>query len=246
MEITDIIEVDSAIGNDFVANGEIEDPYKTLKGFVLFLAGFENDSTNGSNALVGLYNPTTGEHWVSNLVITNYTFGATRILKTADINNDGKVEIIVSRKDEQEKYQNSIWIFSWDGTAGTSINAVDGNGESVVFAQTGANPDFVDVNGDGILKIVLTTFPEDGSQSTNTVFSWNGIVYDGQAYQPSPNQFLPRNVLSAIVKPTVSLAGGIYTYSYVITNQASSKQKIDEVMVGTIVDTAGFRLHQTQ
>ena len=238
--LTDVIEVDSSIGNKFIANGQIEDPYQTLKGKILFVAGRSSSQFGRTpHGVFGIIDE-SGIRWRSDSVIANFQIRSTRIIKTADINNDGKIDIVISRKDESGNYENAVWIFSWDGTTGSLINAVDEKGESLVYAQTGADPDFVDTNGDGVDEIVLTTYPEDRSPSYNTVFSWNGTVYDKQPTQPSPNEFLPRNLLSATMKTTVGFDGSRYTYSYVVRNQESSKQKIDELMIGTSVDSAGF------
>ncbi len=238
--LTDVIEVDSSIGNKFIANGQIEDPYQTLKGKILFVAGRSSLHFGGEPRGVFGVIDVSGIRWRSDSVIANFQIGSTRIIKSADINNDGKIDIVISRKDESGNYENAVWIFSWDGTTGSLINAVDEKGESLVHAQTGADPDFVDTNGDGVDEIVLTTYPEDTKPSFNTVFAWNGTVYDKQPTQPSPDQFLPRNLLSASIKSSVGFDGNRYTYSYVVRNQESSKQKIDEVMIGTSVDSVGF------
>lgn len=132
----EIINVDSSIGNQGIANGLINDPYGTLKNCYLFIA-----STKAINKmyLFGVFKDNQ-ILWNSDPLLgsENYDFiGSDGFIATNDINKVGKVDILISfSNNSNHPSVNFLWIYSWDGMNGVCINQILNDGTtSVVLAM---------------------------------------------------------------------------------------------------------------
>jgi len=251
--IVEFYEMDSLINKiQLHATGgyEITDPYNTLQGKIFFTAEpDENNLTNEESkelrTVIGFFR--NGQIlWDTGPVIRDASGG--KIYACEDINNDGKVEILIPfSSHDVEFYTSYLWIIGWDGTAGSIINdtcsysygVIEEHGRSVV-RSSGELFQFFDYEGDGILEIRGFWDKDDGLMHPDTLmnvrpcvtFSWNGSKYGMWPETPQIpcRQGTRRNLLSASVVCSVFLGeDGTFDYRYTWTNDALSKQKIHEI-----------------
>ena len=130
-----------------------------------------------------------------------------------------------------------LWIYRWDGVSGIRINALDDRGFTTMNEYGGL--EFADVEGDGIWEIQGVSSagesPEGRALWNVVTYSWNGELYNNWsgAAQPGANVFLPRNRIDVDVKAALTQAMDLYQYRYKISNQPSSKQRINDILIGT-------------
>ena len=191
----------------------VSDPYNTLKDCYIFVAYVS------SGVLVGVYR-NGSIIWNTEADISP---GVTDdIYGTKDLNNDGNVEIMVSMYYGMRNSSQSIWIFSWNGIAGSLLNEVKPYGEksrSVIFSFDWFT-DILDTDGDGIMEIK----GQDESTRKTKIYSWNGSKYG--AYGVQMPQYVPRDLLSAAVKCEVKKSQYGLLYNYTVHNDSTSKQAV--------------------
>ncbi len=238
-EISDIVNVDSALGNRSVADGAINDPYQTLSSCYIFIAQRQSlDDTTVSNGVIGIIK-NGNIIWNSGTVINCNASVGSSISVTRDLNQDGKVEIITSWFEGAKGDIERLWIFTWDGKNGSMINALNQNNESELIS-TSPGYKFVDIDGDGILEITGLWFEnENDEEMKKIIYSWNGMQYGKwiNAPQPLPSGFYPRDKVDANLKSKVSVVGNKYTYTYYLENKITSKQSINEFLLNTPPDS---------
>jgi len=169
------IEIDKSVNNPDEADGKITDPYHTLSGCFLFLARGEESFSKG---FIGLYRCKTDSIiWRSVFLVDDFSSGANgRVLETTELNNDGKVEIIIAQSQEPSGTE-QLWIFSWDGTEGKFITQVDEEGESKIMVS-GDFYEIKDVDNDGIYEILGEWYKNSGSKTMTTItYGWDGTLY---------------------------------------------------------------------
>jgi len=211
-----------------------QDPYGTLKDTYLFEAALLNTPKMQPHGIIGIYKK--GKVlWHSKPLYTAGTeIGLGSIYRTMDINNDNKVELIVSWTVPVDgrfgpKYG---WIFSWDGSKGKNITETDEDGVSVIETHEAGAFYFVDVNGDGILEIYTdrAISQEKPIKYKRIFYSWNGQKYGvwPDTPHPHPNTFYPRDRLNVTVHASIRSADKLLRFQYIVANKKVSQQGLNE------------------
>ena len=158
--------IDSVLNTEACSEcDEINDPYGTLKGCVLFSA--TRSFALQDSGFFGIYK--NGQFlWRSDRIIQgewDNTFA------TYDINGDGEVDILTTW--EQDGYPGLLymWIFSWNGTIGRIINASDGQGTSMI---QGHEFKLIPMK-EGLYGIEGELY--SGESVSSQVYNWNGSLY---------------------------------------------------------------------
>jgi hypothetical protein len=228
-EVTCIINPDSAINNRLVADGAISNPYGTMSNCFIFVAQEQNSTLSSSHGVVGIYKNGT-VFWHSATIVNNSLCVGSSISATLDLNNDGKVEIVTSWFGGVRGDVERLWIFTWDGTTGSLINAIDIKNESVLVSKA-SNFEYIDIDGNEVFEITgLWLENENDENLKKIVYCWNGTQYGKWASIPQPLQsgFYPRNKVDATVKATIMSLMDKFLYNYKLQNKTSSRQKINE------------------
>ena len=169
-------EIDKALNDP---EEKVKDPYHTLAGCFVFLAADATDDIlTRPKGFIGIYRIKTDSIlWQSDLLVDDFSSGALgRLAETAELNNDGKVEIIIAQGKEPSSTE-QLWIFSWDGKSGKLITQLDNYGESTIM-EYGEYYELKDVDGDGIYEIIGKWFKNDqATTKTQVTYSWNGTMY---------------------------------------------------------------------
>ncbi len=161
---------------------DIQDPYGTLRGCVLFSTYKDNGDSEPITFIVGMEK--NGQVIWDNAPGTSADLGG-ELLYAQDINNDGEVELLVSETDQDYlKTSDSpflcyLYVLSWNGTSGQLINAFQSNGKSAMMGD--GSFELVDKDGEGIQEI-RTSLPDIdmdwGNYETSTfpyvTYGWNG------------------------------------------------------------------------
>src|SRR5437867_10409379 len=127
----EIIMVDSSLHDGRIADGQIFDPYGTLHGCSMFIA-MTTDSVNPKSALGVFKNNTIA--WMSDTLSSQYKDG--RFFATTDLNNDSTVEILAAWAYGGFNQFEDMWIYSWNGSQGTCINAQEEGRRSQISGLT--------------------------------------------------------------------------------------------------------------
>ena len=202
----------------------VSDPYNTLQYCYIFVAYVP------SGVLVGVYR--------NGSIIWNTEADISPgvrddIYGTQDLNNDGKVEIMVSMYYGMRNSSQSIWIFSWNGMTGNLLNEIKPYGEksrSVIFSYNWFT-DILDTDGDGILEIK----GQDETTRDTKIYSWNGTKYG--AYGVQMPQYVPKDLLSSEVKCEVKNSQYGLLYNYTVYNDSTSQQPVWHFAVERIYET---------
>ncbi len=245
----------------FSIYGELADPYGTLKNKVLFTAypAYNGDSTSdegnyytrpdstvigfwGNGTILWISQPICITNTDTSVFGQNYNYGCSgEIMTTADINLDGRVDIILM---VGGYYVTNLWIISWDGTNGEIINDIDPiNRTTKLIGKYYFH--LIDPN-DNEIKEILTYWPPN-EDTTATAFKypqvnistlpyvsygWNGSKYGlwNNTVQVGLNQFLPANRLSGSVNCIINKDpnSDSLIYSYSVSSQNISKQRIGD------------------
>ncbi len=238
------LNVDSSLGRSLGTfnNYRIEDPYGTLAHCIIFTGAGVSRGGDMPPGFIGVYKE--GEFlWVSDTLIEGYAVSFNGMVAATDLNNDGKVEIILGMSGGSHSELEYLWIVSWDGRSGTIINDAEGDeidGYESKIAGFFGSFEFNDLNGDGIKEIISTWYVSDESEETGqAIYSWNGQKYGRWSGGPQfpPNGYLPRNRLTAVVKAKVLKISDAYRYHYIVENDPTSQQEINEVLVAARTDS---------
>lgn len=167
-------------------DNKIQDPFGTLKGCILFSTYKDFGDSIPSNFIAGIIK-NNRIIW-DNAPGTNADLGGD-LLYAKDINNDGKVDLLISEDDREyllmsgkPPFLSYLYILTWDGKKGSFINDFRVDGKS--YLQGDGGFELVDKNKKGIYKIT-TTLPDIGIDwedfKTKTfpriTYSWNGKQY---------------------------------------------------------------------
>jgi hypothetical protein len=218
-KVRDIVDIDFMRGDKKYLYASIQNPYGMLTNSFVFVTKTSEDyqgEVEGNR--VGIYKDGS-MLWLSE---PDLPLEPIRIFAIDDINLDGTVEITT----QSGSGAISLDIYSWNGTTGNLISGEDIIG--VEFAMV-----FVDVEGDGIWEIVNLNYP-DGSE----VWSWNGLEYGKWPNTPiaPPTELYPANNFIPHVNCFITKQGDSFTYSYIVENDALSKQRIELFWVVAEVD----------
>ncbi len=233
------IEVNKAVGlagGQFV-EGEIEDPYGTLKDCVLFTAYQSTQRLDSTLYLVGVLK---NSKIIWYYPIYSEELASADIYSTIDLNLEGKVDIVVECKHGTEGLMSFLWIFSWDGTKGELINDIDEEGFSMIEGYYHSY-DFSDLDGDGIMEI--RSYPRVVEDSLNLAsWSWNGQKYGKWPNTPtlSFKSWLPAKNAMANVNCIVLQKDTIYQYEYNVQNKVGSKRRIENFHIPVNTMTIGY------
>ncbi|MEK6755486.1 MAG: hypothetical protein AABZ02_04970 [Bacteroidota bacterium] len=226
-------------------NGELSDPYGTLKGYILFGAD-KTESFDDQHGIMGLYK--NGQIvWHSDSVMKGY-WGGTFAIK--DINQDGKVDILVEWTPGMQLFSvRHLWIISWNGTTGTVINQTNPeNGNTTIHASESMF-DLISIDTSSAMLVrgfwpdeedFLEWFPDKQfSTMPYVTYSWNGSQYGlwPDTRQIPRNEYLPANLLR--VNPSCKVIEELDSlkYHYVFKNAASSRQSFAKIaLVGLSAD----------
>jgi|GEM_PF-2261729 len=215
-----------------------EDPYGTLSGCIVFAASparvYGQSSPKG---LVGIYK-NGNIIWHSDTLVDCSTLNGGGIIRTMDLLNDGKVDIVSSWDEGNGNIVDYLWIFSWDGSTGTLISDTSALGVSSLVSYS----DYVnvlDTDGDGVWEIE-GRWPD---QDSIIVVRW-----DGHKYVNSPDKTIPlyppRNRASGTIRSRVSTADNKFHYQYFVHIFPTSVQSMNRLYVSydgdfTLTDVTG-------
>ncbi len=238
---------DSMIGKNPVHYGfeDITDPYGTLRGCVMFSYFLSGDSSGvgmfRNGQIVWSSQPTikaNGAHWGED------------IFATADINDDGEVDILQVGWELGKDNVDFMWIFSWDGTTGRIVNDVDATGQSTLLTTNGSTFELLDPNGDSVWDIRAYWSPHNGWVPDDEVstlpfvtYGWNGSLYGlwPSVRQIPRTEFQPANRLSVTSQCGVVKTGVTFDFSYTIGNASTSKQRMSEFYLAGVSRNASSR-----
>jgi hypothetical protein len=220
VDVSHVVNVDTAIGRHDILDGQIEDEHSLLTHAYIFAGGVDYDL-----GFVGIYR-NNQIAWISDTVIR--PSGSLQIFATRDMLHDGGVEIVVIGGAQGG---GDISVFRWDGQTGTMISAVDELYPTMEFS--GDLVRFADIEGDGILEL-----QSYDSLDSLVTFGWNGQQYGKwpTTLQPLKTDYLPMNRFSASFFSGVNSVGGRLCYRYRVQNSSSSLQSVKEVVVKHRVD----------
>jgi hypothetical protein len=220
---------------------EFTDPYGTLKGKMFFQAwqADENDMAIPETKDIFGFSSGGSVLWDSGPLCTS---GGAYVLGTSDINNDGKVDVLVSVRDadRDRDYLSYLWIFSWNGRRARILNDVNPNtGQSVLLSGADWYQLF-DLKGNGI-KEIWAFWDKDNALFPDTLMSTRPYVtysYNGSLYGLWPNTVqipsttdLPANRLSVEPSCWVTQDSSLFNYHYRWSNARTSKQKIRSIFL---------------
>ncbi len=221
---------------DATIDQEFLDPYGTLKGKMFFQAwqADENDMAIPETKDIFGFSSGGSVLWDSGPLCTS---GGAYALGTSDINNDGKVDVLVSVRDadQDRDYLSYLWIFSWNGRSARILNDVNPNtGQSVLLSGADWYQLF-DLKGNGI-KEIWAFWDKDNALFPDTLMSTRPYVtysYNGSLYGLWPNTVqipsttdLPADRLSVEPSCWVTQDSSAFNYHYRWSNAPTSKQKI--------------------
>ena len=220
---------------------QLFDPYGTLQHNYLFITKGKSQPDNViPKGFWGVYHE--GQIiWVSNAVIYTDHNASLELFATADLNNDGKVEVMIqSSIPGNVAGAQWLWIFSWDGMTGNFITEVDSVGQSTIVSQTNvADFEFADVSADGIWEIQGTWEDETGEGERLITYGWNGQLYGKWPGIPQPDEdaFLPRDAVDVKVQAIVTSNDSTFLYTYKLENKPTSIQDINEFNIDRKIDS---------
>jgi hypothetical protein len=242
--MTVFLNVDSCLGRPqgIFNNYRIEDPYGTLAYCIIFTGAGVFQDGDMPPGFIGVYKE--GQFlWLSDTLIEGYAISFNGMVAATDLNNDGKVDIIVGTSGGSRHELEYLWIVSWDGRSGVIINDSEGDEAYGYVSKIASLRDlfeFHDLNGDRVKEIIGEWYLSDESEETaRVIYSWNGQKYGnwGGGPQFPPSGYLPRNRLTATVKAKAVKMPGAYRYQYVVVNNPTSQQEINEVLVAARTDS---------
>ena len=231
----DIVCVDSVLEALDPDKGGFENPYGTLTHCFVFTFSRTNPAENTEGAdkqSVGILRNAQIIALLDTVIETSASSNG-RIKAIADLNNDGAVEIVVTRTlGVSPPPWESHWIFSWSGASLRLVSAVDDEMRESAIVSPWDFLKFVDVDGDGTYELVTEIEDEHGVEN-QVIYSWNGQLYGkwGGAPAPLPSGAYPRANLDAKVSCSVLENADTLVYRYSLTNSPSSKQLIDEFLL---------------
>ncbi len=236
-------------------DGRIEDPYGTIKGCILFSviipSHYDKQNALGppqDTNIVGMIRD-------GRIIWDNFpgeVKSGAGLLYAQDLNNDGEIDLVFSETDKTSLYLGRsgpflsyLHILSWNGTRGRFISA----------EMEGCDRDYypIDIDGDGIMEIRASLPPEvetydefqNGTYKFKTstyplvTYGWNGSQYGlwPNVRQIKMEEFLPANRMKVAIKCCVEKQIDKFNYSYTVTNDSTSKQKISQIYIGGLEDT---------
>jgi hypothetical protein len=238
-----VVDVDKSIGlvGGKVVEGEISDPYETLKGSLLFTA--YNPSVQGPDTadwIVGV-SKNGSIIWRSNNL---GNIRSAEIYGALDLNLDGKVDIIVEEEERTLLYSASyLQIFSWDGANGTDITSeeIDPQTENSQIFGGYHSYDISDLDGDGIMEIRSYPGPREDTINVHS-WGWNGQKYGHWSNTPTLpfTSWLPAKNASANVYCRVIQQDTVYRYEYQVQSKSESKRRIENVHFPVKAKTKGY------
>jgi hypothetical protein len=178
---------------------DIQDPYHTLRGCILFSTYKDHEESEPDHFIVGIVK--NGKIIWDNAPGTSAHLGE-NILYSQDINHDGEVDLIYSEPDLSLMRENVdgkapilyyFYILSWNGIRGKFINTSDSTGVSELMGDGGC--DLVPSTKNGVKKIETALPDLDidwGNHKTSTfpriTYTWNGQQYEVWTKSKSKNK----------------------------------------------------------
>jgi hypothetical protein len=164
------VNVDKSVNNPKVAFGKIHDPYHSLSGRIIFIASPEKG--NDIKTVFGIYS-INGDS-----ILWSVGFSPSGVMgeisEAYEINNDDKVEIVLTFALEPAGLNQEVWVFNWDGVQGKLITQLDKYAHSVIVCNTDYGTS--DDDGDGIDEI-HGYWKNENDETEILTFSWNGLLY---------------------------------------------------------------------
>jgi hypothetical protein len=253
-----ILNIDSCIGFGWKIKyppmGEVSNPYGTLTHCIVFVTDLQGypTPTDSASGVIGVFKD-GNIIWHSNGTITvKYDISSDWIWCVKDINNDGKVEILVNWREGFTQGLMNLWVVSWDGTNGQIINDKDKYGFSTIRTSGSWDFNLADVEGDGIWEIQGAMEPKHSSADTLRkipdsdyslyTYSWNGSLYGLWSSTPQPlyGASYPRNKAQVDISASTQQNGNALDYNYKVHNLNTSYQFVEEFGIDRLVDTVKF------
>ena len=211
---------------DNLSGADIQDPYQTLQNVYLFIA------KNFDGSIIGFFK-NEAIVWRTNNPISYSLFN--KILYSRELNNDGKVELIIGIQSGMNDYGRDLWIVSWDGLKGEILNNYDQSGYSEIYAN-GSVVFFPDYEADGVFEIMTYGTPDlenlTDENSTVLISKWDGREYnlDGVFLEKNLSlENLRRDALTLHVKAEILEENDNLLYNLDISNLEESVQSLDEL-----------------
>jgi hypothetical protein len=181
----EVVDIDSSIGKDGISDGNICDPYGTLKRCYIFTAVSHEDGSDDVKYAIGVFKDSQIV-WMSDMLPGSEYYGYViqdeGFLATKDLNRMGKVDIAAFFSDGTNPPSGYyLWIFSWDGKKGKYINQQESDGSTSIAADVPF--DIADVDGDGIYEVRAISCADTLNDSSfydlkiKAIYKWNGSVY---------------------------------------------------------------------
>jgi len=169
--------------------------------------------------------------WRTERFLNKATTQTDEFVAVKDLNQDGKIEIIISYPQSMSYYTTEIWILSWDGSNGEFANYYTEDGHSKIHIVN-SSLRIVDIDGDGVYELKGQDIDLD---ETVKIYSWSGEKIDDFGV-PVPT-ILPRDKTNVEVTAKVNKEGDFYSYNYSVENLASSIQSIEKFAIDCDIDT---------
>jgi hypothetical protein len=219
----------------------IQDPYGTLKGCILFSAYIYQPDSVPNKFIVGMIRvgQIIWDNFPGSEINLSYDSHYGTLLFSQDINNDGEVDLVFADAQwnslgDREAAIVYIEILSWNGSRGRFIS-----GDMIGSGRV----DLLDVDGSGIkcIRVQLLTWEETSWDEFKTstfpyvTYGWNGTQYGlwPNVRQIPIDELLPANRFQATVMCRVTAEDGGYKYLYSVDNRPESEQKIESFYVAT-------------
>ncbi|MFH0988579.1 MAG: hypothetical protein V1799_01015 [bacterium] len=227
--VTDLINVDSAIGRNRVSQYSIENPFGTLNHCYLFTAEAKPQENDGyPRGFFGIFKDNQ-IIWHLDTLINSFDVATAGYVTVSDINRDGKVELVCYWEEGIRGGNRYIWIAGWDGQVGQLLNSFDSEGHSEI-ASFSDDLEIVDKDGDGIKEIQGRLQENLYSDSTVAVtYCWNGQLYSRCV--PPQITALPKNKVIVTIRSKVSKYEDSFQFSYRLINSSESIQRIENFVL---------------
>lgn len=204
--LADLIAEDVADGEDSDLRTQAWAPL-TPQGDVIAAA-----YANGNFGEVSLLRISGGSGSVLAEFWTDAMGGADPAIDTLDLNNDGKLDFIVTFKCSQGR-ETDPWVFLFDGKSITSATPLRSDGFSAFVS-----PDAIDLDDDGVMEIMDACWPQGATSEDYCIYRLHSgmyqpaeeVVWDGLNGRAPSGQPVAKeeNFLSNVSSATLLLVNG--------------------------------------
>jgi hypothetical protein len=230
------IILDTALVPDYDFGLQRVDPYGALQNCVLF--GVATPSVESPRYCVAMLR--AGRIiWMSDFF---YSAGVPlkdfKLAFAEDLSAGSKVDLGCSWIEGEGNGPGSVaeyCLYAWTGTSGTRIDPRGPDSSlSIVSPINGVTP--VDIDGNGIEDLVVSSINDTSNGKLDSVYAWNGSEYrlSGSLEQAAKGRPFSRadNLKASISARVIPIdAAGRLSYIYTVRNDPSSVQSIHAILI---------------